>query len=555
MVAAMQNNSDQTKANIIMIVADHVASAGHYGKQSYRPDWDYRWPHLEDIAQQGAWFDNAYCVTPVCTPSRASLLTGKRPDKHGMRWNCEYPIPDNRRDFAENERLYSEVLSAQDYQNYYFGKWHCGVNKLPEDFGLKGWSLPEYGNLYGSEKYKSYLEEIGEPQPQCLIEHHLMRPELNGTSVLMDPVEPWDFMDGAGILLGSSEAHEQFFMADMAIKQLEKLAKNTSKNPTGSMPFSMLVSFWGPHHPYYPSQEFADKVNPFDITEYPSFRETLADKPWRYKAHRDLRCLHRSHKRWPEWKTWQQVMARCYAQGLQTDAAIGRIERAMQRLGLADNTLLVITADHGDGIASHGGVWDKYSTFTEEVSKVPLVMRWPGQIPEKQVIDSHVNLTDVTATLWDAAGAKAENRDPSSATAFTQADGQSLLDLCRGAQKRERMVVEHYGHSGDVSFQKVCYQQQWKYIAAYGDDDELYDLETDPFELNNLLKNSSAEYDLIIRELRDVIIQDLTDRRQRRAELHPPAFLEKGIVFSSTYWPREETLLLHKLNLMQGYPT
>jgi arylsulfatase A-like enzyme len=554
----MQNKSHTSQPNIIMIVADHVAFAGHYGKQSYRPNWDYHWPNLERISKQGAWFDNAYCVTPVCTPSRASLLTGKRPDKHGMRWNCEYPIPDNRRDFAEDEQLYSDILAKQGYQNYYFGKWHCGVGKLPEDFGLQGWSLPEYGNLYGSEAYKSYLHRIGEPQPQCLIEHHLMRPGLNGTSVLMDPVEPWDFMDGAGILRGSSEVHEQFFMADMAIKQLEKLTNDAAAKPDSTTPFSMLISFWGPHHPYYPSQEFSDMVNPSDITEYPSFRETLADKPLRYKAHRDLRCLHRAHERWSEWETWQRVIARCYAQGLQTDAAIGRIEQAMQRLGLADNTLLVITADHGDGIASHGGVWDKYSTFTEEVAKVPLVMRWPEKIPANQTVISAVNLTDVAATLWEAAEANPiECGDPELMTAFEQADGKSLLGLCRGQQQREHMVLEHYGHSGDVSFQKICYQKQWKYVAVYGDEDELYDLETDPFELNNLLINDGdgKKYAAVIRELRDLIIHDLTSRRQKRAESQPPAFLEKGIVFSSVYWPREETLLLHKLNLLQGYPT
>ncbi len=73
-------------------------------------------------------------------------------------------------------------------------------------------------------------------------------------------------------------------------------------------------------------------------------------------------------------------MARCYAQGLQTDAAIGQLIDSLESSGEIDNTLIIVTADHGDAIASHGAGWDKYSTYTEEVGRVPLVIRWPEKI-------------------------------------------------------------------------------------------------------------------------------------------------------------------------------
>jgi len=522
------------RPNIVVILADHVAFAGHYGSKRF----NYRWPHLERIAQQGAWFDRAYAITPVCTPSRASFLTGKRPDKHGLRWNSEYPIPYNRTEFREDEELYADHIARAGYDNHYFGKWHCGVDKTAADYGLKGWSLPEYGNLYASDAYKDYLKRIGEPQPMCRIEHHLLQPELNGQDVLMDPAEPWDYMDGAGVLSGSSEVQEQFFVANMACDALREL-KDTDT------PFSMVISMWGPHHPYYPSQEFADQIDPKDIPKYPSFDEDLSAKPWRYRVQRDLRCLHRAFERWPEWETWQTVLARCYAAGLQTDAAIGRIADVLEETGLAEDTLFIVTADHGDGIAAHGAGWDKYSSFTEEVARIPLVMRWPERIPEGVRTDAPVNLLDVTATICSAAGAEKTDHP-------LPMDGDDLIPIANGTVTRDQMICDHFGHSGDISFQKILYQDGFKYVACWGDEDELYDLSADPFELNCLLKD--PEHQNRLKQMRDAVIAHLEDRRAERTKWKPSKFWEDGIVFSSPEWPREETLLLYKLCVKGGHP-
>lgn len=522
------------RPNIVVIVADHVAFAGHYRQDRY----DYRWPSLERIADQGAWFERAYAITPVCTPSRASFLTGKRPDKHGLRWNSEYPIPHNRKEFRDDEELYSKHLAEAGYDNYYFGKWHCGVNKTAKDYGLKGWSLPEYGNLYACDAYKEYLNDIGEDQPQCRIEHHLLQPELNGTEVLMDPAEPWDYMDGAGVLLGSPEVNEQFFVANMACDQLKKLAGS-------DQPFSMVVSMWGPHHPYYPSQDFADLIDPASIPPYPSFDEDLSDKPWRYRVQRDLRCQHRAFERWPDWKTWQTVLARCYAAGLQTDAAIGRIADQLETLGLSDNTLFVVTADHGDGIAAHGAGWDKYSTFSEEVGRIPLVVKYPGKIKRGQRVPAPVSLLDVTATVLEAANV-------SNLSHPLPIDGESLVGIAEGTTQREALICDHFGHSGDISFQKILYLDGWKYVSVWGDDDELYCLDEDPFEMNNRLGDPAiSERQSVMREM---IIDHITERRALRRKWKPAQFWEDGIVFSSPEWPREEALQLYKLRTQQGHP-
>jgi arylsulfatase A-like enzyme len=83
------------RPNILLIIIDHVAIAGHYGNDRY----PYTWPNLENFAGQGAWFERAYTVAPICTPARASIMTGQRPSRHGLRWNSEYSILQDLKDF------------------------------------------------------------------------------------------------------------------------------------------------------------------------------------------------------------------------------------------------------------------------------------------------------------------------------------------------------------------------------------------------------------------------------------------------------------------------
>lgn len=520
-------------ANILWIIVDHMAFAGHY--RQAQPD--YYWPRLEQLAREGAWFERCYTTVPVCTPARASLMSGMRPGHHGMRWNPEYAIAQNLKEFRPEQVLFNQRLAELGYCTDFVGKWHCGRDRMPADYGMGGWSLPDYGNVYHSEKYKRYLAERGLSQPKCRIDHNLFDPALDGSTVTLDPPEPWTYMDGSGVLLGPSEAQEQFFVAHTAAEQLAQLS-------AGADPWCLVASFWGPHHPYIPSEAFAERVDPDSIAPYPSFAEDLARKPMRYGVHRDLRCDFRAHQRWPNWRTWQTVMARCYAQGLQTDAAIGILLDALARSGQANKTLVIVTADHGDAIASHGAGWDKYSSYSEEVGRVPLVLRWPERVQAGRRSAQLVSSLDVTATLLAAAGARVD-----------ELDGESVLPLCEVGDGnvpnwRESLVVEHYGHSGDVCFQRIVYAGEHKYVAAWGDDDELYDIAADPYEQDNLI-DSEAHAERR-RQLQRLALDDLLAERAQRELEHPQSEMEHKLVTSTARWPREERLLCYKLERALG---
>ncbi|HET6430294.1 MAG TPA: sulfatase-like hydrolase/transferase [Phycisphaerae bacterium] len=471
------------RPNILLIVTDHQAFFAHD-----RPgEFDYRPPRFERFCAEGVRFDRAYCVTPLCTPARASLMTGVYPSTHGLIRNTDYHVM---HDFRQGQRLYSHYLSETGYRNAYVGKWHCGRERLPADYGIEGWSLPDYGKVYMSQAYRAYAGRGGLGEARARIEHGVNRPELEGTAPLLHHESPWYFMNASGVLTGPPAAHEEQFVAHLASEKLRELTAR-------DQPWSLVASFWGPHQPFFPTEPYASMVDPTSIPEYPTFRDDLTGRPLRHVFHRDF--SHPGAKRWRDWSTWQEILARAYGQGYQLDAAVGEILDALDASGQADRTLVVWVADHGDAVASHGGLWDKGSTFTEEVARVPMAIRLPGRAGAGARVDAPVSNMDVTATMLAAAGLDVP------ATMHSR----SLLGLCRGGEADwpEHIICEHHGHGIVHLPQRIAVTRRHKYVACLYDGDELYDLTEDPYEQHNLI-NSPAHAD-VRADLRRRIVEHL----------------------------------------------
>lgn len=486
------------KPNIILIITDHHAFYAHDPPEA--GEFDYKWPRYERLASEGVRFDRAYSVCPICTPARASMMTGVYPSRHGLIWNTGSNQTGNLNDFREGQQLYSDYLAQAGYRNAYVGKWHCGHEKLPVDYGIEGWSLPGYGLVYMSDEYRSYAEKRGFGQARALIEHAVDHPEWEGrTLVLHDPC-PWAFMNCSGVLEGPAEAHEEQFVAHLAVEKLRELARTSG-------PWSLVASFWGPHHAYFPTASHASLIDPHVIPEYPSFRDDLSGRPLRHFFHRDFH--HRGARRFMEWPVWQEILARCYEQALQLDDAVGTILDALDELGVSENTLVIYVADHGDAVASHGGLWDKASTFTEEVARVPMAIRWPSAFGGPHRASQLVSNMDVTATMLAAAGVAVPE----------DMNSRSVLPLCRAGDDAtwpDLLVCEHNGHGEDI-LQRIAICGQYKYVAALYDGDELYDLDQDPFEMHNLIDSSS--HNEIKEDLRRRIVRHIEttgDGRGRR---------------------------------------
>jgi arylsulfatase A-like enzyme len=457
--------------NIVFLLNDHQAYYGHGAMAGGPP---IRRPHFDRLAGAGVTFDRAYCAAPLCGPDRRSLLTGLFPHNHGEIYN-DYDHPFDR-------ETYLDVLAAGGYRNYYYGKWHAGPGTA-YDHRCEGFSIPSYNNPYTKPEYRAYLERMGLPPPQIRIQHSFhnwgeMRHRLaesvrTGKPYIQDG--PWCNEHASGILLGPKETHESFFLAHLAREKLRELAKRKDGRP-----FHLRVDFWGPHQPYFVTQEFADLYDPEAIPEYPSFRDDLDGKPDVYRRDSNLGISRDRRLIQPNpvpWKVWRETMALAYAQSTLVDAAGGLVLDALEELGLAENTLVLWTTDHGDGLACHGGHYDKDAYLPEEMIRVPFAMRWPGRIPGGVAGRALVSHVDVAPTFLAAAG-----------LSFRQGcDGTDLLPAARDPQApgRDDLMVEHHGHSSKC-VGRVLLHGRYKYVRNEGDLDELYDLHDDPYELRNL---------------------------------------------------------------------
>lgn len=459
--------------NLVWLVQDHVP--WKHVRDTSGPK--SRLSTYERVKEQGVEFLRAYTPTPLCSPARGSLLTGVYPHKHGIVNNL-VDVTLNREQ-GTNTGVYSSYLSEKGYRLGYFGKWHSGNGKA-EDVGFEGFSLPEYGDPYASPEYAKYLEEHGLPNPSATLEWSATGKlwsdaDLTQKGIEPDPSKGGIGVNSAGVMNTPLETTESYFLAKLAENWLEERAGDRQ-------PFVLRVDLWGPHQPYLVAEPFANTIDPSEIPEYPSFRNSLDDRP---SFHKRTLAKWREKTGFTRWEEWQPIMARAYEHFAQTDACLGIVLDVLERTGLDKNTIIIYTADHGDIVGSNGGLFDKDAMMTEETMSIPLAIKWPGVTEGTQACDALVSNMDLVPTLLELAGIPAP----------AHMDGRSLVPLLRDpehAKWREDLMAEHFGHLEYEGLQRVLYWQNFKYVAHQDDIDELYDLEEDPFELHNLIDDPKA---------------------------------------------------------------
>ena len=479
------------KPNIIYIMNDHQAyynhTADNYGPQT---------PNFDKLASEGVKFENAYCATPLCGPVRRSILNGLYAHTHKQHYN-DSAMP-------YTEESYLRLLANNDYKNYYFGKWHAGPSTPMEQHNCEGFSCTGYGNPYITDEYKEYLKEMNLPKAQHLIEKdfstsshresHYFEKMKEGE--LYSCEDFWCGEHAVGKTVTPKETHEAFFLAHLAIKQLEELAKNKDKQ----QPFHLRLDFWGPHEPFFPTQEFINMYDPAKIKEYGNFSDDLKNKAEvqrvdsnNYLSDGNNRLIVPSPLPWSE---WQQILTRVYAHISMVDAAGGLVLDKIKELGLDQNTLIVWTTDHGDAVASHGGHFDKVSYMTQEVMRIPMAMKWKGIIPEGSISNDLVCNLDMPETILDAAGLKFNQK----------VHGRTLLDLFRDNKDswRTGLMCETNGHGYIERLPgRMFVKGDWKYVWFENQKEELYNLKEDPFEMINLV--DFVEYDSKKEELKNLL--------------------------------------------------
>jgi len=403
-------------------------------------------PNLDRLAREGVNFSAAFTPAPVCVPSRNSMHFGCWPTEHLAIANPGTEAPRPAKDGLVS---YSEVLRGAGYYLASVGKWHLHPERQPQAYGF-------HQHIDGSN-YRQWRAEQQLPPV----------PHTNGFWGELDP----------GVTA------EQTELGWGASRIIDLLHERSGRQ----QPFFIRWDTSEPHLPNILPEPYCSQISPADIPPWPSFQDSLANKPYIQGQQRRSWEL----DDWG-WDKWAPIVARYLGQVSLLDAQIGRILDAMDSLGLTDNTLVIYTTDHGDLCGGHGMI-DKHYVMYEDVTHVPLIVRWPGQAPAGTSCDAFVShALDLAKTFCEVA----ETEAPASFA------GLSLVPLLRGVKEngRDSIISMYFGNQFGLYSQRMLRDRRYKLVWNLTAEDELYDLANDPGELVNLAANAS--YSRLLAQLR-----------------------------------------------------
>jgi arylsulfatase A-like enzyme len=372
---------------------------------------------------------------------------------------------------------YAQRLSDAGYETGYVGKWHADFIKGPLDYGYRRTSFVNVSPVIAQRANQIPEDDYARIRQQYPTRLHDQR---IAHWVGGDEWPVWQEFDGP------MEGRAMHFRATRGIALLNEFADNPK-------PWLLEVHFPEPHDPFSPHVEFARRYNADDIPLPDNWREEYINKPgMNRKEAENYRELNEEDVR--------QAIAHYWAYNEELDHHIGRILDALEESGQKENTLVVFSSDHGELLGNHGMFIKGWMPY-EETHRVPMIARLPGSIPAGSQAGQLVHLHDWAHTFCDVGRAEP----------LPFNDGISLSDLIQSpetTESRDAIMNAYYG--GEFLYtQRILITQRYKYVFNGFDIDELYDLETDPSEMNNLIDDAGHT------EIRDGLRRRLYEEMER----------------------------------------
>ncbi len=467
-------------------------------------------PHLDMMAEGGTRFSNCITPNPICQPARASILTGMLPLSHGVYDNGVDLDP------ATGEAGFAGKLAATGYQSALIGKAHFATRATfePTSSPENNVTSAEYGaDWHGPYMGFDHVELSsfghlfkGRPNPRPPHGHHFERwyysrlpdpqavEELWGTELppSTGAAQTWN----SGL---PAAWHTSTWVGDRTINWLKE-------QRTADAPFCLWASFPDPHHPFDCPEPWC-RLHPMDEIDLPEHRTLDLDRrPWWHRASLEgvpqlddpaMRRFRAKASRMPPQSDAQlaDMTANYYGMLALIDHNVGRIMSALQDLGLADDTIVIYTSDHGDLMGDHG-LYLKGPTPYEGLLNVGAIVSGPG-VPAGKVVDQPVSTLDLAATFCDYGGTSLED----------QAQSRSLRPLIEGDATRDAAYCEWNVSPARVGvalqLRTVRTRTHKCTIELTSGAGELYDLVADPHEMENLFDDPS--HAAIRRELEELI--------------------------------------------------
>ena len=427
--------------NIIYLLADQL----RYPSCGYAGDEKARTPNLDRMACEGVNFRQAVSHMPVCSAYRASLFTGKYTTGTGMVINELRINP--------NQTCLGHMLTRAGYDTGYIGKWHLYANQLGHHFEPKNSFVPRGPHRLGFDGYWAAYNF-----------HH----NYYGSYYHTESPEKIFYGD---------DVFEPDAQTDLA---LEFLAGKKS----GQAPFFLMVSYGTPHDPWVKSN--------VPKKYYDMFEDVKFDVPPNYSDEMDpygdgWSNIKKNPEKIDEW------MRNYYAMTANLDWNVGRILEAVDQAGLAEETLIVFTSDHGEMFGGHGRM--KKNIFYEEAARVPFLMRWKGRIPAGSVSDACLNSPDIMPTLLGMAGLNAQIPN--------EAEGMDLSHLALGQPGREPEAAFLLNTGACAVWQdghewRALRDKRFAYAIFRGGGPKnlprkevLFDNVADPYQMKNLIDHAA----------------------------------------------------------------
>jgi choline-sulfatase len=423
----------QAKPNILFVMADQLAA----GALPFHGHSLVKTPNLSRLAAEGVVFENCYSTSPLCAPSRASVMNGLLPSRTG--------VYDNAAEFPSAIPTWAHYLRYLGYRTCLSGKMHfVGPDQL---HGLEERLTTDI-----------YPADFGWTPDWRLRQERIDWWYHNMTSVLQP---------------GIAEITNQLeFDDDVVFQAMRKIYDHARFDNTS--PLALMVSFTHPHDPYAARRQFWDLYDDaaIDLPKVPAIVGNARD-PHHQRLHdmsamddyvvtdADIRAARHGY----------------YANISYVDSLVGQLLDGMEKTGLIGNTVVVFTADHGDFLGERG-LWYKMS-FLEPSAHVPLLVWSPGRYAPRRIKEP-VGLTDLLPTLADIGHG-------GSMPLARPVDGRSLAPLLEG--KPEDATTTCWGEylaEGTISPMYMLRRGPWKFIHAPTDPDQLFNLADDPNELHNL---------------------------------------------------------------------
>ena len=434
-----------SRPNVLVIMSDeHAPQFSGFGGHPL-----VKTPNLDRLAAGGVLFQNTYCNSPLCVPSRMSFMTGRYVHHNPGGW-------DNSSALSSNAITWAHRLRTAGYDAVLAGKQHfIGPNQL------HGFRAQLARDLHAEH-------------------HHPTFDWADGTRVAP---QPWPGLAQAGPgttteieVDDQAEAAALAYITDPARKQ---------------QPWALNVSFIAPHFPLVVPQQYWDQY-PLDQIDLPVIPPGHLDS--QHPVYKRMRAMF-GMVEFPDELT-RRGRAGYYGLITYLDDKVGRLLDALEQTGQLQNTLIVYTADHGEMAGEHG-MWRK-SNFYEHSARVPGIISWPGHLEEGKHVKQAISNVDIIATIVDATGAPQTG----------SLDGESLLPLARGDQGAEaawkdEAFCEYLAH-GVARPMAMLRRGRYKLNYSLDDPVELYDLEADPAELHDL--SADSEHAPIREQLRAALL-------------------------------------------------